>query len=87
MSKVQQLITMDEINAAEIEWLWIDSIVKEVRPEQQPGEITSVQADNDTNVTTIWLQGHPAAIAIRQRNDMNFTVLTLIDARIAVPKD
>jgi hypothetical protein len=79
MSKAQQSITMDEVNAAEIEQLWVDSLVRETRPEQYPGEITSVRTDNDTNVTTIWLQGRPVAIAIRQRNAANYTVLTTVE--------
>jgi hypothetical protein len=81
MSKVQQLITQDEITAGGIEQGWLDAICKKIVPEQLPAEITSerMERDGDTHVTTIWSKGRVVGLAIRQRDMANYTVLTLVE--------
>ena len=81
MSKVQQIITQDEITAGGIEQNWLDVICKQIVPEQLPAEITSerMERDGDTHVTTVWSKGHVVALAIRQRDQANYTVLTLVE--------
>lgn len=78
MSKVQQLISMDEADCASIGQLWLDALAKEVDPTQLPGEI-KVEHAGDTSVTTMWLRNRPRAIMIRQRCQFNCCVMTLIE--------
>lgn len=77
--KAQQLITMDEVHAGQIEEGWIKAVIEEQKivPERLPAEITSERV-NDTNVTTIWCENRPIAYAIRQRTEFNCTVLTTV---------
>lgn len=88
ISKVQQLISMDEINAGEIEQLWLDAVIKSqgIVPERLPAEITSEKTSGENNVTTVWSQNRPVAIAVRQRDVFNYTVLTLIEIAREVGK-
>lgn len=80
MAKAQQLITQDEINAGGVEQLWLDGVCKTFgRPECLPAEVKVERTDRDTNITTVWSRGRAVAIAIRQRDEFNFTVLTLVE--------
>jgi hypothetical protein len=88
MAKVQQLITLDELTAGNVEQGWLEAVVQErgIVPERLPAEITSERtADGDTSVTTLWSQNRPIAIAIRQRDEMNYTVLTLVETDATLP--
>ncbi len=79
MPKVQQLITQDESTAGGIEQLWLEAVCKDFgKPECLPAEVTQDCTEHDTNVTTVWSKNRVVALAIRQRDQANYTVLTLV---------
>lgn len=79
MSKVQQMLTMDEIEAGNIGQMWMEAVVKKHGLDGKPGSEIKLERVRDTNVTTLWHKNQPIAIMIRQRNDWNYTVMTLIE--------
>ncbi len=79
MPRVQQLVTQDESTAGGVEQRWLQDICDDFgRPERLPAEITQDRTERDTNVTTVWSKGRVVALAVRQRDQANYTVLTLI---------
>lgn len=77
MPKAQQLLTNDPINAGQIEQMWLEAIVSKLDLKGAP----EIRRDrlNDTNVTTLWHRNQPVAIAVRQRNDLNWICLTMTE--------
>lgn len=73
------MLSMDEIDAAKIGSLWIEAIVEKRGLKGKPGSEITCQTIDDTNVTTLWHKNQPIAIAVRQRNDWNWTVLTTVE--------
>lgn len=79
MSKVQQMLSSDEIDAAQIGKLWMEAIVDKLDLKGKPGSEITCQTVADSNITTLWHKNQPVAIAIRQRNDWNWTALTMVE--------
>ena len=79
MSKVQQLLTMDEIEAGNIEEMWLDAVAAKLDLKGKPGSEVTQDRLQDTNVTTLWYKNQPVAVAVRQRNDWNWTALTMAE--------
>jgi hypothetical protein len=80
MSKVQQMISQDERTAGDIQELWLAEVCKTfAQPERLPAEVTTDQTERDTHLTTVWSKGRVVALAIRQRDMANYTVLTLVE--------
>lgn len=79
MGQSQQLITMDEIEAGQVEQLWLEAIVTKLDLKGKPGSEITQDRLKDTNVTTLWHKNQPVAIAVRQRSDWNYTVLTMVE--------
>lgn len=79
MSKVQQLLTMDEIEAGNIEQMWLDAVASKLDLKGKPGSEVTQDRLQDTNVTTLWYKNQPVAVAVRQRNDWNWTALTMAE--------
>ena len=79
MSKVQQMLSVDEIDAAQIGKMWMEAIVEKLGLKGRPGSQITCQNISDTNITTLWHKNQPVAIAIRQRNDWNWTALTTVE--------
>jgi hypothetical protein len=79
MSKVQQMMAMDEIEVASIGQMWMEAIVNKLGLKGKPGSEITCQNVTDSNITTLWHKNQPVAIAIRQRNDWNWCVLTLVE--------
>lgn len=79
MSKVQQLLTMDEIEAGNIEQMWLDAVATKLDLKGKPGSEVTQDRLLDANVTTLWYKNQPVAIAVRQRNDWNWTALTMAE--------
>lgn len=76
---VQQLLTMDEREGADIGQMWMEAVVKELGLDDgRPGSEITCKNIDDTNVTTLWVKNQPVAIIIRQRNDWNWTATTLV---------
>jgi hypothetical protein len=79
MSKAQQLLTMDEIDAGRIEQEWLQAVGRKYKNLGRPDCEVTQERMRDTCVTTIWLKNQPVAVAVRQRNDWNYTVLTMTE--------
>lgn len=74
------MITQDELTASNVEHGWIETLAAVIVPERLPSEVTAERtADGETSITTVWSKQRPVAIAIRQRDEMNYTVLTLVE--------
>lgn len=81
--KVQQLITMDEIDAARIGRMWLEAIIERMGIQGMPGyEITE-----EKGVLALWHQNRPIALAVRLRNEHNWTALTLVEAILTEPDE
>ncbi|MEH2667909.1 hypothetical protein DXU07_45350 [Bradyrhizobium elkanii] len=79
MSNPQQLITMDELEAGNIEQMWLEAVVTKLDLKGKPGSEITQERVKDTNVTTLWHKNQPVAISVRQRNDWNWTALTMVE--------
>lgn len=79
MSKAQQLLTMDEIDAGRIGEMWFEAVVDKHGLKGKPGSEITIERVNDTNIKTLWHKNQPIAIMIRQRNDWNYTVMTMVE--------
>jgi hypothetical protein len=84
MPEVSQAVTRDEIQASRLEQLWLDAICKRFgQPDCLPAEVTTDRSERDTNVTTVWSKGRVVAVAVRQRDVANYTVVTLVQIQDA----
>ncbi|WP_083991858.1 hypothetical protein [Bradyrhizobium embrapense] len=79
MTNPQQMITMDELEAGKIEQMWLEAVVEKLGLKGKPGSEITQERVKDTNVTTLWHKNQPIAIAVRQRNDWNWTALTMVE--------
>lgn len=72
-------MSMDEIDCANAGQAWMEEVVTKLGLKGKPGSEITCQTIGDTNVTTLWHKNQPVAIAIRQRNDWNWTVMTTVE--------